>query len=147
MVVVEAEAVEECLTAGQRALSAGLASWCSPLAVHDPAKVLLDLAVALGLGGGCLADNAPDLLKLIPDSAWTPACDADGKVREGARPSGQPPATSRPDDPHQPLREWNPAPHRGRQRRTCHTHQPESPPEPAHRHQITPPTRAAKDRD
>jgi len=25
---------------------------------HDPAKVLLDLAVALGLGGDCLADIA-----------------------------------------------------------------------------------------
>lgn len=40
------------------ALSAALASWRKPLAVHDPAKVLLDLAVALALGGDCLADIA-----------------------------------------------------------------------------------------
>ncbi len=38
------------------ALSAGLARWRKPLAVHDPAKVLLDLAVSLALGGDCLAD-------------------------------------------------------------------------------------------
>jgi hypothetical protein len=38
------------------ALSAVLAPWGKPLAIHDPAKVLLDLAVALGLGGDCLAD-------------------------------------------------------------------------------------------
>jgi Transposase DDE domain group 1 len=41
-----------------RALSAALARWRRPMAVHDPAKVLLDLAVALGLGGDCLADVA-----------------------------------------------------------------------------------------
>jgi hypothetical protein len=41
-----------------RALSAGLARWRRPAAVHDPAKVLLDLAVAAGLGGDCLADIA-----------------------------------------------------------------------------------------
>jgi Transposase DDE domain group 1 len=41
-----------------RALPAGLARWRRPMAVHDPAKVLLDLAVALGLGGDCLADIA-----------------------------------------------------------------------------------------
>lgn len=39
-----------------QALSAGLAPWRKPLAVHDPAKVLLDLAVSLALGGDCLAD-------------------------------------------------------------------------------------------
>jgi len=47
-----------------RALSAALAPWRSPLAIHDPAKVLLDLAVALGLGGDCLADIA--LLRAEP---------------------------------------------------------------------------------
>jgi hypothetical protein len=40
------------------ALSTALARWRKPLAVHDPAKVLLDLAVTLGLGGDCLADVA-----------------------------------------------------------------------------------------
>jgi hypothetical protein len=41
-----------------RALSAGLARWRKPNAVHDPAKVLTDLAIALALGGDCLADFA-----------------------------------------------------------------------------------------
>jgi Transposase DDE domain group 1 len=40
------------------ALSAALASWRKPLAVHDPGKVVLDLALALALGGDCLADIA-----------------------------------------------------------------------------------------
>ena len=39
-------------------LSTGLARWRRPGAVHDPAKVMLDLAVALALGGDCLADVA-----------------------------------------------------------------------------------------
>lgn len=39
-----------------RAMSAALESWRSPLAVHDPGKVLLDLAVAVAIGGDCLAD-------------------------------------------------------------------------------------------
>ena len=41
-----------------RALSAALAPWRRPLAVHDPGKVLLDLAVAIAVGGDCLADIA-----------------------------------------------------------------------------------------
>jgi hypothetical protein len=45
-----------------RALSMSLASWRKPLAVHDPAKVITDLAVALG--GDCLADVA--LLRAEP---------------------------------------------------------------------------------
>jgi hypothetical protein len=39
-------------------LSAALASWRPRLAVHDPAKVLLDLALGLAIGGDCLADVA-----------------------------------------------------------------------------------------
>jgi hypothetical protein len=39
-------------------LSAALAGWRHPNAVHDPAKILLDLAVTLALGGDCLADIA-----------------------------------------------------------------------------------------
>jgi len=39
-------------------LSEALGPWRRPLAVHDPAKVLLDLAVSLALGGDCLADIA-----------------------------------------------------------------------------------------
>jgi hypothetical protein len=38
------------------ALTAALRPWRKPLAVHDPAKMLLDLAVALAVGGDCLAD-------------------------------------------------------------------------------------------
>ena len=39
-------------------LSAALEQWRRPTAVHDPAKVVLDLAVSLALGGDCLADIA-----------------------------------------------------------------------------------------
>jgi hypothetical protein len=46
------------------ALSAALAPWRKPLAVHDPGKVVLDLALTLALGGDCLADIA--LLRAEP---------------------------------------------------------------------------------
>ncbi|WUT58680.1 IS1380 family transposase [Streptomyces canus] len=39
-----------------RAMSAALAAWRKPRAVHDPGKVLLDVALAVALGGDCLAD-------------------------------------------------------------------------------------------
>jgi DDE family transposase len=39
-------------------LSAGLARWRAPRAVHDPGKIIADLAVMLALGGDCLADIA-----------------------------------------------------------------------------------------
>ncbi|MEU0823153.1 transposase, partial [Streptomyces mirabilis] len=38
------------------AISAAMAPWRKPRAVHDPGKVLLDVALAVALGGGCLAD-------------------------------------------------------------------------------------------
>lgn len=41
-----------------RALSQALAPWRPATAVHDPAKVALDLAVTLAVGGDCLADIA-----------------------------------------------------------------------------------------
>ena len=41
-----------------RALSVALERWRKPTAVHDPAKILLDLAVSLAVGGDCLADVA-----------------------------------------------------------------------------------------
>jgi hypothetical protein len=41
-----------------RGLSAGLARWRAPRAVHDPGKIIADLAVTLALGGDCLADIA-----------------------------------------------------------------------------------------
>ncbi|MFD9150338.1 IS1380 family transposase [Streptomyces diastaticus] len=40
------------------AISAGLAPWRRPRAVHDPGKILLDVALAVALGGDCLADVA-----------------------------------------------------------------------------------------
>lgn len=39
-------------------LSASLAGWRKPTATHDPAKIIIDLAVSLALGGDCLADIA-----------------------------------------------------------------------------------------
>jgi Transposase DDE domain group 1 len=42
----------------ERSLSRALASWRSPRAVHDPGKVLVDLATAVALGGDCAADLA-----------------------------------------------------------------------------------------
>lgn len=41
-----------------RALSSQLAPWRAGRARHDPGKVVLDLAVAIALGGDCLADLA-----------------------------------------------------------------------------------------
>ena len=51
LLVRAAEAVE--LVA---ALSTALVSWRKPLAVHDPGKIVLDLAIAVAVGGDCLAD-------------------------------------------------------------------------------------------
>lgn len=48
-----------------RELSAALSPWRAPFAVHDPAKVLLDLAVALAIGGTHLDDAA--LLRAEPE--------------------------------------------------------------------------------
>ncbi|MFD8555314.1 transposase, partial [Streptomyces fradiae] len=39
-------------------ISAALTPWRKPRAVHDPGKVLLDVALAVALGGDCLADVA-----------------------------------------------------------------------------------------
>ena len=39
-------------------LSAGLSPWRRARSVHDPGKAVLDLAVAIALGGDCLADVA-----------------------------------------------------------------------------------------
>jgi hypothetical protein len=41
-----------------RFMSAALSRWRKPLAVHDPGKVITDLALSLALGGDCLADLA-----------------------------------------------------------------------------------------
>ena len=39
-----------------RAISTALAPWRRPRAVCDPGKILLDVALAVALGGDCLAD-------------------------------------------------------------------------------------------
>ncbi|WP_329202778.1 MULTISPECIES: IS1380 family transposase [unclassified Streptomyces] len=49
--------VETARKAGlDQAITAALTSWRRPRAVHDPGKVLLDVALAVALGGDCLAD-------------------------------------------------------------------------------------------
>ena len=52
------------VTGLERGLTDGLARWRAPRAVHDPGKIIADLAVALGLGGDCLADVA--VLRAVP---------------------------------------------------------------------------------
>ncbi|PZH08635.1 IS1380 family transposase [Streptomyces sp. NTH33] len=39
-----------------QAISTALAPWRKPRTVHDPGKILLDVALAVALGGDCLAD-------------------------------------------------------------------------------------------
>jgi Transposase DDE domain group 1 len=46
-------------------LSGALEQWRRPRAVHDPGKIVCDLAVALALGGDCLADVA--MLRSAPE--------------------------------------------------------------------------------
>ena len=41
-----------------RLLSTALSRWRKPSAVHDPGKIITDLALSLALGGDCLADVA-----------------------------------------------------------------------------------------
>ena len=41
-----------------RGLAHALSPWRKPTAVHHPAKIVLDMAVALAVGGDCLADVA-----------------------------------------------------------------------------------------
>jgi Transposase DDE domain group 1 len=41
-----------------RGLSAALERWRAPRAVHDPGKIIADLAASVALGGDCLADVA-----------------------------------------------------------------------------------------
>ena len=54
-------------------LSAGLARWRAPRAVHDPGKIIADLATAVALGGDCLADVA--VLRAQPQLAGPVASD------------------------------------------------------------------------
>jgi DDE family transposase len=56
-----------------RGLSAGLERWRAPRAVHDPGKIIADLAAALALGGDCMADIA--VLREQPELAGPVASD------------------------------------------------------------------------
>lgn len=40
------------------ALSQQLTPWRKPMPLHDPAKIILDLAISLAIGGDCLAGIA-----------------------------------------------------------------------------------------
>jgi hypothetical protein len=54
-------------------LADGLARWRAPRAVHDPGKIIGDLAMMLALGGDCLADIA--VLRAQPDLTGPVASD------------------------------------------------------------------------
>ena len=92
-------AVASGLAAG---LSGALAPWRPARSVHDPGKAVLDVAVAIALGGDCLADVAvlrsqpevfgavasdPTISRLVDALAQDPvrAIDAIRAVRAGAR--------------------------------------------------------------
>ena len=55
---VDAAADRGCVSGLAAGLSRGLAPWRPARSVHDPGKTVLDLAVAIALGGDCLADVA-----------------------------------------------------------------------------------------
>ena len=54
-----------------KGLSDGLSPWRSVRSVHDPGKVVLDLAITIALGGDCLADAA--VLRAQPELFGTVA--------------------------------------------------------------------------
>ena len=56
-----------------RGLSQSMERWRAPRAVHDPGKIIADLAAAVALGGDCLADIA--VLREQPDLAGPVASD------------------------------------------------------------------------
>jgi hypothetical protein len=58
---------------GPRGLAAGLARWRAPRTVHDPGKVIADLAAAVAPGGECLAGIA--VLREQPELAGPVASD------------------------------------------------------------------------
>ncbi len=52
------------ITGLDRYLSVGVRPWRRARAIHDPAKILVDLAITVALGSGCAADIA--LLRAQP---------------------------------------------------------------------------------
>ena len=84
-----------------RSLAVALAPWMPVRAVHHPAKIVLDLAVTLALGGDCLADIAllraePGLFGLVASDptvsrtvdCWPPTLT--GRLRRSTSPAPQP---------------------------------------------------------
>ena len=61
------------VTGLDRGLREALGRWRSPRAVHDPGKIIADLAVAVALGGDCLADLA--VLRAQPELSGPVASD------------------------------------------------------------------------
>jgi len=61
------------VTGLDRGLSAALQQWRAPRAVHDPGRIVADLAAAVALGGDCLADIA--VLRDQPELAGPVASD------------------------------------------------------------------------
>src|SRR5262249_55512405 len=76
------------VTGLRRRLSEGLGRWRAARATHDPGKIIADLAVALALGGDCLADVAG--LREQP-AAFGPVAS-----RPGVSPLVRPPAPGAP---------------------------------------------------
>ena len=92
-------------TSLDQALGEGLARWRKPNAVHDPAKVVLDLAITLALGGDTLADIAvlrsePGLYGPVAsdptDSRVIAALATDAPARPVGGPTSRQSATTRP---------------------------------------------------
>ena len=61
------------VTGLDRGLCDALGRWRAPRAVHDPGKIIADLAVAVALGGDCLADLA--VLRAQPELSGPVASD------------------------------------------------------------------------
>jgi hypothetical protein len=64
-----------------RGLAAALQSWRGAEGIHDPGKIVADLAAALALGGDCLADIA-----VLPEQSRPGRA---GGVRPGGVPAGE----------------------------------------------------------
>jgi hypothetical protein len=61
------------VTGLDRGLREALGRWRAPRAVHDPGKIIADLAMAVALGGDCVADIA--VLRAEPELAGPVASD------------------------------------------------------------------------
>ena len=117
--------VETIRTSGIDAeMSAALRRWRKPLAVHDPGKIVLDLAMSLAVGGDCLADvnllraepavygsvaSDPTVSRLVDTSPMTPTTRWPRSRPPALRPGrgcGRWPVTVHPTTPAQLRRRW-----------------------------------------